>query len=57
MTNGSDWKTIVFYFIDDDVMTNGTQKEKKIPRSASLLRKDDCARKTVGQNWAFILIC
>ena len=30
MTKESDWKTIVFYFIDDDVMTNGTQKEKKI---------------------------
>ena len=57
MTKVSDWKTIVFYFIDDDVMTNGTQKKKKIPRSASLFRKEDCARKTVGRNRAFILIC
>ena len=57
MTKESDWKTIVFFFIDDDVMTKGTQKKEKDSRSASLLRKDDCARKTVGQNRAFILIC
>ena len=29
MTNESDWKAIVFYCIDDDVMTNGTQKKRK----------------------------
>ena len=29
MTNESDRKAIVFYFIDDDVMTNGTQKKRK----------------------------
>ena len=55
MTNESDWKTIVFYFIDDDVMTNGTQEKKeKDSRSASLLRKDDCARMTVDRSRAFI---
>ena len=37
-------------------MTNGTQKNEKYSRWASLWRKDDCGRKTVAQSWAFILI-
>ena len=33
------------------------RKKEEYSRSASLLRLDDCARKTVDRSRAFILIC